>query len=143
MLYQTTFLFLMCFCMLLLLVEFSHGFVVLRSSPLQSSKGSCKNKNKVPAQLRAQPGPAEYYELANKVTDGAGFFATGAGLFGFAAIALLSYSITQNSVGMSEMRERMDKAAADTNMKFNVTSLLSLLSLLVAVIALLKPEIPK
>ena len=98
----------MCFCRLL---EFSHGFVVLRSSPLQNSKGT--RKDKVPVQFRAQAGPEGYFQLANKLVEGAALFANGAALFGFAAIALLAFSINQNSVGMSEMRARMDKSESE------------------------------
>ena len=156
MLFQT-YLILMCLCML---VGFSNGFVV-RHSPVQlnrnqvtqaQTKAQSDSKQLV---LKALVGPDDkYFELASTLATGFSNAATQAGYFGIAviallaaALALLGFSVIQSSVGMSAMRaemradkketqERMDMAAADTTIKFRITSAISLFSLVVAVIAL-------
>ncbi len=128
----------MCFCMLL---EFSRGFVVLRL-PIQHSHGTVKKI--VSKQLWAQVEPDKYFELANTAVTEAGFFAV-------FVMTLLVFSIFQNTVGVSDMRARIDKAEAErkadkeemrAEMRANKEEMrvVSFLTLLVAVIAL-RPEV--
>jgi hypothetical protein len=126
----------------LTLLESALSFVKSRTkqNALSFVNSRTKQSSRVPTQLSA----LDPLELADKAINGAG-------IFGFAAIGLLSFSIYQTSVGMNAMRdrmdatetkaeERMDKAeermtATETIManNFTLTTRLAVVSILVSV----------
>jgi hypothetical protein len=83
----------------LTLLESALSFVKSRTkqNALSFVNSRTKQSSRVPTQLSA----LDPLELADKAINGAG-------IFGFAAIGLLSFSIYQTSVGMNAMRDRMD-----------------------------------
>jgi hypothetical protein len=121
------------------------------STPIQS-KRTFEQNSKVTIPLEAQVDP--YLELANTAVKGAALFGAGAGLFGAAIIALLAFSINQNSVDKAEMRaenkaemraeNKADRAEMraenkadkdEIGKKYNLTTGVAVLSLLVTAVS--------
>ena len=141
--------------LLLALLGCSHGFAALRPAALRYSVSVVKLRARDQTALHALD-PA-LVEILNRALDkadafgdkvdafgtGASAFATGASAFAVVALALLAFSVYQNTVGMRFMRAEAkadrdeDRAAMqtmrnETNQKFATTTVFTVISILIS-----------